>query len=44
MTSVFESQQTKIMKITQGMGKKKNYDGVPCKWMQETFELFNMAP
>lgn len=25
------------------MDKKKNYDGVPCKWMQETFELFNMA-
>ena len=23
---------------------KNHYDGAPCKWMQETFELFNMAP
>ena len=23
---------------------KNHYDGVPCKWLQETFELFNMAP
>lgn len=23
---------------------KNHYDGVPCKWMQETFELFNMVP
>lgn len=23
---------------------KNHYDGIPCKWMQETFELFNMAP
>lgn len=22
---------------------KNHYDGVPCKWMQETFELFNMV-
>ena len=23
---------------------KNHYDGVPCKWLQETFELFNIAP